>query len=62
MIVLVLFIFAVVIGIAGSGIFFLVAGVQELLLGEVEGILVVLFGVIFMLGAVSLVVILFLPA
>lgn len=62
MLVVALFFAAFVLALTVFGLFFIVAGVQDLLLGDIEGILPVLFGVVLLLGAAGLVVIFFVPA
>jgi len=62
MIVVALFIAAFVLTVAVFGLFFIVGGVQDLMLGDIDGILPVLFGLVLVLGAASLAVIFFVPA
>ena len=62
MIVVALFFAAFVLALAAFGVFFIVAGVEDLRLGDYDGFLPMLFGVVLVLGAAGLAVIFLVPA
>lgn len=62
MIVVALFFAAFVLALTVFGLLFIVSGVNDLLLGDITGIVPVLFGLVLVLNAASLAVIFFVPA
>ena len=62
MLVVALFLAALVFTLAVFGLLFIVSGVHDLLLGDITGIVPVLFGLVLVLNAASLAVIFFVPA
>lgn len=57
-----LFCAAFILALAAFGVFFIIAGVEDLRLGDFDGFVPLLFGVVLLLGAASFVAILFVPA